>query len=363
MKFLVNEEIIIKYLRGGEVLERKSLEKFWKTLNEDSSDIFYLTHLGFLKICDFIENWTNENETANQIIERIESLFQIISREKSHHILHSSRDYEGIVTGYEIESVLQLELDAILALRPFHYHCEKRESIDILSLEQYFEKIESSKELERKRQELEEALKAPFDYFVEEAVQLSLQGLESKYITHYKVRNTISIVIDAFSILKDSGCSGMTLQSFQQKLQKKTRTISSIISDLEHFDMAYFSRSNSMLYVNQRLLDTGKKDIAQYISNTLKKNIVVQKIEMYVQENKCISSPAVEDIIKKVFAHQNLSPKTRKDYCCRFLSWLKFAEILEKRQKYFYYAYSSDGVNSLESRVYEQLALPIALIN
>ncbi|BAW97250.1 hypothetical protein NIES970_22010 [[Synechococcus] sp. NIES-970] len=319
-------------------------------LSKKTEDIdFWVAKPNFNKAIEYLKLSQKSSAKLELIIAQLSSLFCVV--DGTTEIFKNALHYEDFETGFEIECLFLLNADAIVTQNPEKYSYKDQKQLLVWSVDDLIS-----------RYLLNKSFAVEYRFQENKYHQLSIQSIEYERLLKYKIRNTISIVMDALTILKSYGYCGVGFDDFKTRLYKSENTVRSIISDLEHFNLAYRDRSNSRIYANKNLLDTGKKDIAEYISSLLKKHLVVQEIYKYIEEKKYITSSRVEEIIKQVFSCENISNKTQKDYRTRFISWLKFAELLENRQKNFYFIPSQEYSNKYQSHFYQQLELPLLVV-
>ena len=187
----------------------------------------------------------------------------------------------------------------------------------------------------------------------------SLHPLEVVGIMEYRIRNSISTVMEFFLILKKEGSQGITCQELENKYEYSESKITNILLDLQVFKMATIQ--GDRVTVQQILINSDNISIANYLAKTLNQHIVVQKVykqiklnegftrqylkmlirEVYPEDKyknkplkKCIGQVYSLPLIFDIYSDKNsIATKSAGDYVSRMLGWLLFTGLLEQKNK------------------------------
>jgi AraC-like DNA-binding protein len=327
VKVLIDSDLIEESVLNRDSDIHQHTRELWEIINGSSGLESCITSRCFNKICDLIELSPNVDLLASHL----GNIFTICR--STPQIFHNARQYASkIEPAIELECGLKKGVNAIITEEPEKY---VKDILPIWSVDDLSIRLSLNSIYARSSYEPQKQL----------SFSLCVESDSSKYM----FRNTIRIITKTLGMLKAVGFDGLTQIDLASNLQLSDKTAQSIIWDLSNFSMASYSRNR--VVINQDLLDTGTEDISKHLSIVLKEHIIVQEIYKEIKLNQCITQWKLQEIIAQVHTcSKQLKDKILRDYRSRFISWLLFAKLLEKRRNNTFVIPVDENIQKINSQ-------------
>ncbi|MBD2626068.1 hypothetical protein [Trichormus variabilis] len=180
----------------------------------------------------------------------------------------------------------------------------------------------------------------------------SFYPLEVVDVMNYRIRNSITTVMEFFVILKQEGCQYIFCGELAKKYKYSESKINNILLDLQTFEMVKLQ--SGKISIQKELINADNIFIANYLAKFLNQHIVVQKLYKQLKPNENFGREYLKNLIREVYPENkykkskplkntlpllfdiypdSIATKSASDYVSRMLGWLLFTGILEKRSK------------------------------
>ncbi|MDZ8033461.1 PIN domain-containing protein [Nostoc sp. DedSLP04] len=337
MKVILDADLLIDYL----LLQREEAEELGNII-ENQQCQFFITLSGLDKIISLAENIYSP-EIAKKLISAIYKKITIcpINYELSEQA--NSFNLIDFESALEIACATSIRASAVLTRNPQNF-----DGIDfpIWLLENFPTRLQLDKclHLSLRVNYLESQYLSNLD-------TPSFHPLEVVGIMEYRIRNSITTVMDFFELLKKEGYQDIMYKNFEKKYKYSESKIINILSDLQFFKMVVVKDGKASIL--QNLANSDNMIIANYLAKSLTQHIVVQKLYKQLKPNEAFSREYLKTLIKEVYPEDkykskpiknsfpllfeiypdSIATKSAGDYVSRMLGWLLFTGILEKNNK------------------------------
>ncbi|MDZ8242081.1 MAG: hypothetical protein RMZ69_33925 [Nostoc sp. ChiQUE01a] len=337
IKVILDADLLIDYL----LLQREEVEKLGNII-ENKQCQFFITQSGFDKIISLTENIYSP-ETARKYISAIRKNITVcpISYELSQQA--NSLNLIDFESALEIACATSMSVSAVLTRNPQNFDGT---NFPIWLLDNLPTRLQ-----------LDRCLHLPLQVNFLESQHLpnldtpSFHPLETVGIMEYRIRNSITTVMDFFEIFKKEGHQDIIYKELVEKYKYSESKIINILSDLQVFKMV--TVENGKVSILENLKNSDNMVIANYLAKFLNQHIVVQKIYKQLKPNEVFSRQYLKSLIKQVYPEDkykskpfkkylpllfeiypdSIGTKSAGDYVSRMLGWLLFTGILEKNNK------------------------------
>ncbi|MEH2240106.1 PIN domain-containing protein [Nostoc sp.] len=337
MKVILDADLLIDYL----LLQREEVEKLENIIENQQCQLF-ITQSGFDKIILLAENIYSP-EIAKKWISAIHKNITVCSINYELSEQANSLNLIDFESALEIACAISMRFSAVLTRNPQNF-----DGIDfpICLLDNFPTRLQ-----------LDKCLYFPLTLNFLESQYLSnldtpsFHPLEVVGIMEYRIRNSITTVMDFFVLLKKEVCQDITYKELGEKYKYSESKIINILSDLQVFKMV--TVEHGKVSIIQSLTNSDNIAIANYLAILLNQHVVVQKIYKQLKPNEVFSREYLKTLIKQVYPEDkykskpfknylpllfeiypdSIATKSAGDYVSRMLGWLLFTGILEKNNK------------------------------
>lgn len=348
MKILIDADMVLEALvnRSGFVAHSKDLWELVQTEHIQG----YISELGLKKIRSFAKK-LETSKNAKKVVDGIKAKMSICSIDS--HLVQQARslDITDFESAVEVACAITMNIGAIVTQQPQNF---AGADLRVLSVGDLLER----QYLERSWQKntspillVNDCLESPHLLDVETPL---CDSSEVEDTLKYRVRNSITTVLEVFKILQKAGLQGMSREELGRRANRSDSKIDNIIWDLHNFKMIICQ--GDRVSVQKNLLDSEAVEIANYLAEFLKQHIVIKKIYEKVRPTQLINRGYLQTLIGEVYPPKKydnrsedyteqgyfqaslfeissskklIATKSVGDYTSRMLGWCFFTGLLE----------------------------------
>ncbi|HEY9798782.1 MAG TPA: PIN domain-containing protein [Leptolyngbyaceae cyanobacterium] len=349
-RVLVDGDLLLECCIVGN--SNKDTEQFMEIVKSQQIKL-YITDRCLDGIKFYVYKQQGDNKNARDLIQKVEDHVKILLIENK-FINEATQllllDFDSAI---EIICAKHNKMDAIITRNPHNFNGS---DVPIWSAENVIPRIHLSNCLSLEIDVLQ-------GFYPMDTAIPSFNSMEAVDVMKYKIRHSITTVMEVFRLLEEECNQGISRQELQKKYNYRKNsdytenTINSIILDLQNFHMVTTKSGN--VYIQPYLVGLDNIAIANHIAQFLSQHILVQTINKQIKTNKCFTRAYLQKLMMQLeqgddcyskqtneykgeflslplgfnlYIDSNLiANKSASDYISRMLGWLLFTGLLEKK--------------------------------